>query len=638
DREETQLTVVTQWDSRTRLLTARNPYHPDYGGRVAFVASSLPIVSFTGDRAEFLGRNGTAARPAALSRTRLAGRVGAGLDPCAAIQVQVEIDPDHEVEVVFLLGQADDANQAQQVAERFRSPQAFAAAFQATRDWWDRLLGTIEVEAPDLCIGFLMNRWLPYQALSCRIWGRSAFYQSGGAFGFRDQLQDVMAMVYASPQTAREQILRSAARQFVEGDVQHWWHPPSGAGVRTRISDDLLWLPFVTAHYVRTTGDASILDETAPFIEGKQLEENEHDAYFVPTVSEQEGSLLEHCRRAIQKGLTAGPHGLPLIGAGDWNDGLNLVGAEGKGESVWLAWFLIHVLNDFAELLEQRNGAAEAAEARKKAATIAKAAEDSAWDGEWYRRGYFDDGAPLGSKQSDEAKIDSLPQSWGAICGAADAGRVRQAMASVRDQLVRPKDKLVLLFTPPFDKTTHDPGYIKGYPPGVRENGGQYTHGSLWAPMALARMGDGDGAVELLQLMNPVEHAREEQGVARYKVEPYVACADVYSLERRVGQGGWTWYTGAAGWMYRIWLEEVLGFRLRGDKLTIDPCIPSNWPGFTLRYQHGTARYTIKVENPSHICRGVQTVELDGRPLRDPVVTLADDGADHTVRVTLWPG
>ena len=635
EREETVSHISTQWDAQHQILTASNPYHPDFGERVAFVASNMPITSYTGDRAEFLGRNGVSSAPAALTRTRLSNRVGAGLDPCYAIQVTVEIEPHQESVVVFLLGQAADTAEVTALVERFRSPEVFENTLTTTCDWWNQMLDTVQVDTPELAVDFLLNRWLLYQDVSCRLWGRSAFYQSGGAYGFRDQLQDVMALVYAAPNLAREQIVRTAARQFVEGDVQHWWHPPAGAGVRTRISDDLLFLPFTTAHYVRVTGDASILDEVIPFLGGKVLDEQEHEAYYLPTVSEEKASLLEHCRRSIAKGATSGPHGLPLIGAGDWNDGLNRVGIEGKGESVWLAWFLIHTLHDFAELLRLRDQEAEAKVCEAHALQLAATVEAQAWDGEWYRRAYFDDGTPLGSHETEEAQIDSLGQSWAVISGMGDPKRAERAMNAVQQRLVRSNDRLMLLFTPPFDKTTHDPGYIKGYPPGVRENGGQYTHGSLWVPLALARMGKGDEAVAILRMMNPIEHAREPADVQRYKVEPYVVAADIYALKDRVGQGGWTWYTGSAAWMYRVWLEEILGFRLRGDQLSVDPTLPTAWDGFTIRYRYRSTTYEIKVENPDHVSHGIVSLELDGKLITDHVLCLEDDRAPHTLRIRL---
>ena len=682
EREDTQMHVVTEWDKNSQTLLARNPYHPDYGGRVAFTVSQPPATSYTGDRTEFLGRNGSSKSPAALKRVRLSNRTGAGYDPCSALQVTLELAPGEQKDVLFLLGQGTNADEARALAARFRDPVQVEQALQTTIQWWDKTLDVIHVDTPELSVNFLLNRWLLYQDMSCRIWGRSAFYQSGGAFGFRDQLQDVMATLYAHPAFAREQILRSASRQFVEGDVQHWWLPPSGAGVRTRISDDLLWLPYVTAQYVRVTGDATILDETASFLDGKPLEPTEHEVFNTPGVSQEKATLLEHCRRTIEKGHTSGPHGLPLIGAGDWNDGLNRVGAEGKGESVWLAWFLVHVLNDFAYLLRARekgkgkreeetligdavypaasngkasgNGAnnqaqnsnsklltpeAYEAQARQLADTI----EAQAWDGQWYRRAYFDDGTPLGSAQNEEARIDSLPQSWSVISGMGDPERSTQALQSVEQNLVKQFDAaeegceagMVLLFTPAFDKTPHDPGYIKGYVPGVRENGGQYTHGSLWMPLAYAMRGEGEKACRLLRLMNPVEHTREPAGVARYKVEPYVVVADIYSLKGQEGRGGWTWYTGSAGWMYRTWIEAALGFQKRGDSLTLNPAIPPVWNGFTLRYRHGAATYVVTVENPQHVENGVGLVEVDGARLQDQVITLVDDGREHAVRVVL---
>lgn len=640
-REETQMHVSTSWDAEVWALMARNPYHPDIPGRVAFAGTSARPAGFTADRTEFLGRNGTMARPAAMGRQSLSGRHGVGFDPCAALQVQVELDPGREAEVIFTLGSAENASEARRLAARFRDPDRVEEALRQTRTWWSRLLGTIQVETPVLATNFMLNRWLLYQALSCRIWGRSAFYQSGGAIGFRDQLQDCLALVYSMPRATREQILKAAAHQFVEGDVQHWWHPESGAGVRTRISDDLLWLPFAVAHYVQVTGDLELLSEEVPFLDGRALEEHEHEAYFAPAVSMETGTVLEHCRRAISRASATGPHDLPLMGSGDWNDGMNRVGAEGKGESVWLAWFLIEVLNGFASLVERVGEAGEASRYRARARELAEAVERSGWDGEWYLRAYFDDGTPLGSRANQEAMIDSLSQSWGVISRAADPKRAETALASAERHLVRRDDQLALLFTPPFSSSngtvaaTPNPGYIAAYPPGVRENGGQYTHGALWLAMAFARQGDGDRAGHLLGMLNPVEHARTPEDVQRYKVEPYVVPADVYALEGHVGRGGWTWYTGSAGWMYRVWLEEVLGFKLRGDELTVDPVIPSDWDGFSIRYRYRSAEYQVRVENPDRVCRGVARVELDGQRVEGDSIGLRDDGAVHTVVVRL---
>ncbi len=635
DPEETGMHVVTKWDLQSQSLFARNPFDPEFGERIVFASSTPAPASYTGDRAAFIGRNRSLRNPVALEHERLSGDADAGLDPCAALQVAVEIDPGQTVEVIFLIGQEENEDKARVLVERFRDPASVEDAFQETQQWWDRLLSTIEVETPEASANLLLNRWLLYQTLSCRYWGRSALYQSGGAYGFRDQLQDVMALVQAAPAITREHILRAAAHQFVEGDVQHWWHPDSGAGVRTRITDDLLWLPFVTAHYVRHTGDAAVLDEMIPFLEGKPLETDQTESLFVPSDSNAKGSLLEHCRRAIAHAATAGPHGLPLIGSGDWNDGLNRVGIGGKGESVWLAWFEICVLNDFAELLTLRRLDEEAQTCRARAAYLEKTIDAEAWDGAWYRRGYFDDGTPLGSSQNLEARIDSIAQSWGAIAGAQNSARVEGALQSLEENLVREADNLILLFTPPFDKTTADVGYIQGYPPGVRENGGQYTHGATWTAMAFARRGDGDKAVRLLRMLNPIEHARDEEACARYKVEPYVMSGDVYSLAGQVGRGGWSWYTGAAAWTYRVWLEEVLGFQRRGDKFTINPVIPKDWGDYRLRYRYGNTLYRITVENPDHCSHGVVLLEVDGVAVDDKIVFLHDDATPHDVRVVL---
>ena len=634
-REETQPFVVTDWDAEAQVLTARNAYHPDFGGRVAFLASVETARSYSGDRTQFLGRNGSPSSPDALRRRSLGERVGAGLDACGAIQVLVTLEPGEERDVSFLLGQCESAGQIRGHVEALRRAGAPRKYLQSTREWWDAKLNTLQIETPVLSVNFLVNKWLAYQTLSCRVWGRSAFYQSGGAYGFRDQLQDVMALVYAAPDVTREQIIRASQHQFPEGDVQHWWHPPGGAGVRTRITDDLLFLPFVTAHYIRTTGDAAILDEVTNFLGGRLLEPSEHETYLPPEPCEERASLFEHCRRAIEKGCTHGPHSIPLMGAGDWNDGMNRVGIEGKGESVWLAWFAIEVLNQFAEVCEMRSESGLAAKYRALAVDYAKAVEASCWDGEWYLRAFFDDGELLGSHTSDEAQIDALPQAWSVLSDAGDPPRREIALRSMEQRLVKRDSKIILLFDPPFDKTLTDPGYIKGYLPGVRENGGQYTHAAVWAAMSYARAGEGEKGVELLTMLNPVEHAREPADVARYKVEPYVVCADVYNLPGQVGRGGWTWYTGSASWMYRAWVEEVLGFKLRADSFRVEPNVAREWSSFGLRYKFKSSTYAVKVENPEGAERGVLYVELDGARLESNDIPLRDDGAEHVVTVRM---
>ena len=534
-----------------------------------------------------------------------------------------------------MLGQAESVAQARELVLSYQEDQAFEDALDQTKAWWDALLGTIEVHTPELAADLLINRWLQYQSLSCRLWGRSAFYQSGGAFGFRDQLQDVMAFLYAKPELARDQILLAASRQFNEGDVQHWWHEPAGAGIRSRISDDLLWLPYVVAHYVRTTGDVDILQVEVPFLNAPLLTDDQHEQFSTPEVTFDRATIFEHCRRAVSRGLTIGPHGLPLMGTGDWNDGMNLVGAGGKGESVWLAWFLCDTLQGMSEmagLLLQPELSRTYIEERT---ALSRRVEQAGWDGEWYLRGTFDDGSPLGSAANTEARIDSLPQSWARLSGAADPVRTDQALESAWNHLVQKDEGLVLLFTPPFDTSQPSPGYIKSYPPGVRENGGQYTHAALWMAMAMARKGDGERAVQLLRMLNPIEHARDAAAVWHYGVEPYVVAADVYRLPGRIGQGGWSWYTGAAAWMYRAWVEEVLGLQVRGDRMRIHPVIPATWPGFSLRYRHGETVYAIQVENPDGCERGVAWVEMDGQRMAGGLIPLEQELVKHQIRVRM---
>jgi cyclic beta-1,2-glucan synthetase len=629
--------IVTEVDSETGAMLARNAWNSEFSGRVAFADLSGSQTAWTGDRGEFLGRNGALDRPLALERgDPLSGKVGAGLDPCAALKTTVELGAGGRAEIVFFLGAAATTEEARTLIALYRGVD-LNRALRRVMKHWDDILGAVQVTTPDRAMNVMLNRWLLYQTLACRIWARAAFYQAGGAYGFRDQLQDVMALMVAQRDIARAHLLRAAARQFGEGDVQHWWHPPSGRGVRTRISDDLLWLPYAAFHYLEVTGDAGILDEVVPFLEGPILETGQDEAYFEPRVSPQSATLFEHCARALDRSLEVGSHGLPLIGTGDWNDGMNRVGAAGKGESVWLGWFLHTILWEFAQLADTRGEHQRAEMWRLHVSALKASLEREAWDGEWYRRAYFDDGTPLGSAANTECRIDSIAQSWGVISGAAEPARGARAMAAVEKYLVRRNDGLVLLFTPPFDHATPDPGYIKGYLPGVRENGGQYTHAAIWSVLAIAALGDGDMAGELFSLLNPINHANSRAGVYRYKVEPYVVAADIYAESPHVGRGGWTWYTGSAGWMYRAGIEWILGFRLRGTRLYLDPCMPRAWPGFEITFRYHSSRYEIVVENPHHVARGVSSIELDGASLAggSMSIQLADDGATHHVRVVL---
>jgi cyclic beta-1,2-glucan synthetase len=691
-REASAPFIVTEMDNATGALFARNHWRSERGDRVAFADLGGRQVAWTGDRTEFLGRNGTLDQPAALiGSVPLSNRVGAAFDSCGALQARLELRPNERTEIVFFLGEAATAAAARSLITRYRTAD-LDAVLRGVTGQWDSILGTVQVRTPDRSMDILLNRWLLYQTLACRVWARSAFYQASGAYGFRDQLQDVMALTVSRPDIARAHLVRAAARQFVEGDVQHWWLAPAGQGVRTQVSDDCIWLPYATAHYVGVSGDFSVLDEVISFLDGPGLHAGETDSYFQPMVSEASGHLFEHCARALDRSLSIGPHGLPLMGGGDWNDGMNRVGAGGHGESVWLGWFLYTTLSAFADLATRRGEPVRARTWQQHAASLQDALEREAWDGDWYRRGYFDDGTPLGSAASSECRIDSIAQSWAVISAAANPARAMRAMAAVEEHLLRRGDGLLVLFTPPFDRmnghtatgangsevraepqrndatrppaqfsgaprgteasevrarsdlpngggplAAPDPGYIKGYPPGIRENGGQYTHAAIWSLIAFAQLGDGDTAGELFSILNPINHSSTRSSVHRYKVEPYVIAADVYATAPHVGRGGWTWYSGAAGWMYRAGLEWILGFHVRGAALLLDPCVPKTWRGFEIVFRYRSARYDITVENPRGVSRGVSRIELDGALLdaTDAGVGLVDDASIHRVRVVL---
>jgi len=729
--------LVTGVDSETGALLARSVHAGEFAGRVAFADLAGRQRSFTADRREFLGRHRALDSPAALDRgAPLSGKVGAALDPCAALQTAVELRPGEQTEIVFFLGDAPSEAEARRLVAKYRAA-SLDAVFDEVVSFWDNLLGGVQVSTPDRAMDLLLNRWLLYQTLSCRIWGRTAFYQVSGAYGFRDQLQDVMALCVPKRDITRGHLLRAAGRQFPQGDVQHWWHPPSGRGTRTRISDDRLWLPYVVSHFIERTTDMSLLDERVPFIEGDSIPEGQADSYFEPRGSDTAATVFEHCARAIDSSLAAGQHGLPLMGTGDWNDGMNRVGEHGKGESVWLAWLHHAVLTRFARIAADRGEHERAQKWRLHLSALQAALEREAWDGAWYLRAYYDDGAPLGSSRNSECRIDSIAQSWGVISGAAETRRARQAMDSVYNNLVRPAAGLVLLFTPPFGETsgradalplpvspavpepvaaepaelvhtaaaggathvvaaqiatesgspapephvpaassgtngqhahddpadvsstpgrtplaegsnpaetapslrevaTHDPGYIKGYVPGIRENGGQYTHAAVWNILAYTMLGDGDRAAEVFRMLNPIHHSSSRAGVQRYKVEPYVLAGDVYSEPPHVGRGGWTWYTGSSGWLYRVGIECILGFQMHGLSLRVDPCIPRNWPRFSITFRYHSAVYDIRVENPSAVSKGVALTRIDGvLHVGIADIRLADDHQHHEVLVVL---
>ncbi|MGD0121641.1 MAG: glucoamylase family protein [Candidatus Limnocylindrales bacterium] len=628
--------IVTALEPETTAILARNPWNTEFGDRVAFLDLGGRQTAWTADRTEFIGRNSALEGPSGLERGyRLTGATGAGMDPCAALQTSFELANGARTQVVVLLGEARGAAAAADLIRRGRAAD-HEATLREVEVFWEDACGTVQVRTPDRSMDILLNSWLIYQTLACRLWARAAFYQAGGAYGFRDQLQDVIALMTSKPALAREHLLRAAEHQFVEGDVQHWWHPPSGRGVRTRISDDRLWLPYAVARYVSLTGDQAVLDETVHFIEGPALRPDQTDAYFQPEPSRESASLFDHCVAAVERSLAVGVHGLPLIGSGDWNDGMNRVGNEGRGESVWLGWFLHVVLAAFAPIAEARGQGPQAERWRAHMKTLRQALERDGWDGDWYRRAFFDDGTPLGSAANAECRIDSIAQSWSVLSGAANPVHAGRAMAAVEEYLVRRGDGLILLFTPPFDHSNVDPGYVKGYLPGIRENGGQYTHGAIWSVVAFAALGNGDKAGELFSILNPINHASTRAGVQRYKVEPYVVAADLYSEPPHVGRGGWTWYTASSGWMYQAGVEWILGFRLCGTTLLLDPCIPRAWPRYEIDFRYHSAKYEIVVENPQGVSRGVASSELDGQALTGgAAIRLVDDGHTHRIRVVL---
>ncbi len=646
-RDVTKLYLVPEFDGESQALLVRNTYNEEFNERVGFAAASKKLHGLTANRTEFLGRLGGLARPAALTRIGLGSQVEAGFDPCAALQLHVDLPPGDVEEVFFIIGEGDDREDALHLVRQYQQASEVENAWNEVTQSWDELLGNLRVSTPDPAMDLMLNRWLLYQTVACRLWGRTALYQSSGAYGFRDQLQDVLALKFSDTQQLREQILRAADRQFEAGDVLHWWHPPSGRGVRTRISDDMVWLPYVVAEYIQATGDENILNEKIPFIKAPPLELEEDERYSLFPDQSAAFTLYEHCLRALKKAATHGPHQLPLIGTGDWNDGLNKVGRpvmeddqrEGRGESIWLAWFLYAALQRFAPICESRGDGEMAAMFRSLAEQYRQSIASSAWDGQWYLRAFYDDGSPLGSRTRRECQIDSIAQSWAVLSGAGNdqrfARRAPQAMQEVMEKLVDWDERLVLLFTPPFNRSSHNPGYIKGYLPGIRENGGQYTHAAIWTAWAMAELGDGDTAGRLFRTLNPISHSEDPALIQKYRVEPYVIAADIYSIPPHKGRGGWTWYTGSAGWMYRLGVERILGLRVEGEYFRLDPCIPKEWKSYRMIFRHCGSSYEIQVENPSGVNRGIDTVEMDGKTVSGDRIQFAKDGGAHRLRVLM---
>ncbi len=634
-RQKNAMHIITEIDPRSGALFARNPYNTEFSGRVVFLDVNESKRSITGDRIEFLGRNGTLSNPLAMKRTKLSGKVCPGLDPCASMQIQIELADGEEREIVFILGSEKNTESAKKIIQKFRDSDYARAELESVWNYWKRTLGTVYVETPDQTVNFLVNGWLLYQTLACRIFARSGYYQSSGAYGFRDQLQDAIAITYAKPELVREHILRSAAHQFKEGDVQHWWHPPIDRGVRTHCSDDYLWLPLAVSRYVAATGDTGILNEQITFIEGRQLKQDEESYYDKPNRSEKSDTLYEHCVRAIKYGLKYGQHGLPLIGSGDWNDGMNLVGEKGKGESVWLGFFLYYVLVQFFKISKLREDKEFEELCINEANLIKENIEKHGWDGNWYLRAYFDDGEPLGSAENSECRIDSIPQSWSVLSEAGNINKSRIAMDSLNNQLVDKNNSLILLLKPPFDKTSKEPGYIKGYIPGIRENGGQYTHAAIWAIMAFVKLEETQKAWELFSIINPINHGKTGKDISTYKVEPYVVAADVYANPQHIGRGGWTWYTGSAGWMYQLIVESLIGLKIEVNKLQfVSPCLPEGWKSFNLHYRYRETFFHIKIVVTGN-GRNIIKVISDGVEQENKTIILVDDRREHSAEVEI---
>jgi cyclic beta-1,2-glucan synthetase len=625
--------IVTAWDPAGPCLLASSAWSADLAERVAFLTSTLRPHGVTTDRREFLGVEGDLRAPAALRRWGLSGRAEGTTDSCACYQVHLDVGPDASIEAVFILGQGETRQQALELAQRWRDPARIDGAWEALRTHWDHVLGAVRVRTPDPALDLMVNRWLLYQTLASRVLARAGFYQAGGAIGFRDQLQDVLALLHADPQRTRAHILACAARQFEEGDVLHWWHPPSGRGVRTRCSDDLLWLPWATISYVEATGDRTILDEEVPFLRAPVLAPHEKDRYARFEVSPDRRSLFEHCERALERAATRGAHGLPLIGTGDWNDGMDRVGAQGKGESVWLAWFSIGVMNGFAALCANTSHAELGERWRGHARALGRAIEDSAWDGEWYVRAFDDDGRPWGSRQNDECRIDALAQSWAVLAGVADPARARQAVRAADRELADERERLIRLLWPPFDRTPRDPGYIKAYPPGIRENGGQYTHAAAWLGLAYAALQDAERASRVLQWLNPIPRTATREDVERHRTEPYVLAADIAAVAPHAGRGGWTWYTGSAAWTWRLAVEGILGLRLRGGRLRIEPCLPPEWDRFEVQVRRNGGTLAITVEVSSALNPGTREITIDSVRHEESDVPFPADGSSRSVHV-----
>lgn len=636
--EETQLFLETSMDSQD-IFTVRNLSNSEFKDSTIFISSSEKISSYTGDRLEFLGKIPNYENPRGINLDKLSNNVGTGYNPCSVIEVEVCIPPHGEKDLVFLLAEERDVQKGKAVIKKYKNLEESNIALEEIREFWNRTVGTVEVFTKDESLNYLMNSWLMYQTISSRIWARAGYYQVGGAFGARDQIQDVSNILYHRPEEARRQILENCAHQYIEGDIQHWWHPTYdnevNKGIRSKCSDDLLWLPYCVGKYIKVTEDYSILEEEVHYIESEQLRDTECERYEVPSKSVQKDTVYTHCIKAIQKGINLSERNIPLIGTGDWNDGMNKVGYKGKGESIWLGWFLAKVLQEFIPICKLQNDFDYVQEYKDLISSLKDAIETNGWDGEWYIRAFFDDGSPIGSKHSQECTIDSISQSWSVISNLGDKGRAKSGLNAVEKHLVNEEDGIIALLSPPFENIEPDPGYIRSYVPGVRENGGQYTHAAAWVIKAFAMLGEGDRAYNLFELINPINHARTQIECAKYKVEPYVMAADVYTNPEHLGRGGWTWYTGSSGWIYSVVLENILGFRKEGNRLYINPSIPKDWDKYCIKYTYKDSIYNIEVKNPNGMNTGVSKILLDSKPVDDGYIELIDDKNIHKIVVII---
>jgi cyclic beta-1,2-glucan synthetase len=636
--EENESLLETDMNER-EIFTVLNSANTEFKNSTIFIGTSEKIKSYTGDRLEFLGHFPNYEKPEGLMKERFSNTVGLGYNPCSVIEIEIIIPSKGEKEIVFLLGEERDLEKGYTLIDKYKNIEFSKNSLKEIKEFWNKNLTKVQVNTKDTTMNHMMNNWLMYQTIGCRIWGRAGFYQVGGAFGARDQMQDVTNTLYHLPEEAKRQIIENCYHQYVEGDIQHWWHPVPNSevhkGIRSKCSDDLLWLPLGVAEYILVTGDYEILQEIVPYIESPILKETEYERYEIPYKSAENGTVYNHCIRAIEKSLNFGEKGLPLIGTGDWNDGMNKIGYKGKGESVWLGWFLATVLGKFIPICEKMGDLDKVEKYNKVISKLKEAIETNGWDGEWYFRAFFDDGTPIGSKESQECTIDSISQSWSVISMLGDTERSKTALSSVEKYLVNEEEGIISLLSPPFDDTDLDPGYIKSYVPGVRENGGQYTHAAIWVIKAFAMLGEGDKAYNLFRLINPINHSSTLIECAKYKVEPYVMAADVYTNPQHLGRGGWTWYTGSSGWMYRVALEDILGFTKEGDKIFINPCIPKDWEEYSINYTHENTLYNIEVRNPDKVNKGVNQILVDGIAIEEKYVKLINDGKVHLVEVKM---